>query len=1355
MKRHFYNSIVFAILFVLSTPALSLAREESKTNNSSSSIYFLENKGRITDQNGNKRTDIDYSIATGDVTIYIGDGAIHYQWAKQLTPTFDQQETKSPEKMMEEQQAMMNAPTVVRRMDVQLIGANINAPVVTTAPQPYFESYLLRSGEEVTLHTYQKITYRNVYPNIDWVLYTNGTTLKYDFVVHQGGKASDIKIKYNGADKIAIEDGALIASTNFGTITEAAPYTYSATTQQEIGSKYILNENELSFNIAPHTGEIVIDPTLEWATYYGGNQQEWSHASATDLAGNVYMGGWTYSTNNIATTGAFQDTLTPNSVSNYYNGFLVKFNVNGVRQWGTYYPGHVASITCDQNGNVYFTGGIDSVIGFATSGAHQDTFGGRGVYTGGYYHGDAFVAKFTGSGQRTWATFYGGNQHDRGTSIALDVLGNVYIGGSTNSPNNIATTGAFRSVLPANPWSTSYWWGHAGFIAKFSNGGARQWATYHNGMISDIDLDALGNIYACGTTWYDTGVATVGAHQTTHSNGGSNGYEGFLAKFSNTGARQWATYYGGNSYDWAHTVDCDAANNVYISGMTFSSNNIASNGAFQTSHAGSYDAFLVKFNSFGNRQWGTYFGGTGQEYGSSMVITPQDKIFISGSTLSTSGIATTDGYKTSNSGNWDDYIAEFTTWGARAYATFYGGPSQEYSYGGGWGGGWGNGGGGLSYNYTGRLHLASSTASTTGIATSGAHQTSANSSYDAYMATFVIDTIAYFIQPFADSVFCPGDTVRIPYGVSYNFKTGNTFTVQLSSPTGSFAAPLNIGSRTDSLADTITCVIPTTVAGGTGYRMRIVSTNPVRTSVDNLFDIKITAPPTLSASNNGPLCPGDTLQLSTTASSTAGVTWSWTGPNGYSASTQNATRNPAVPHTGDYIVTATTGNCSSTDTTTVIINPTPPKPTASSNSIVCPNTTLNLTAVHSNSSATFDWTGPASFTSTTQNPSISNATTAMAGTYSVTVTVLGCKSQPATTNVVVAITTPTPQANSNTPICAGQPLNLTASIIPNATYDWGGPALFSSTAQNPIINNTLPNKSGKYYVKATVNGCVSLTDTVDVVINPAPTIGIFPTPSDSICVGGSAIFTAITNNAGANPTYTWQKNGTTIAGANSPSYTTSNIATGDVFTCLLVGASSCAGHIVTSNPITMVVRPIVQPTVSITASPGTLLEPYELVTFTATTTYAGPSPTFQWFRNGQPVQGATNATWGTYQLSNGDSIKVKLFSSDPCTQPKEAESNTIGIGIKVGIDNINALAGVTLFPNPNNGTFTVKGKVTTQDNIRMSIINSVGQVVHQQNLNTVNGQLNQQINTNNLASGVYLLQLQTGEHKQHIRFTIN
>src|SRR6185503_3057999 len=118
----------------------------------------------------------------------------------------------------------------------------------------------------------------------------------------------------------------------------------------------------------------------------------------------------------------------------------------------------------------------------------------------------------------------------------------------------------------------------------------------------------------------------------------------------------------------------------------------------------------------------------------------------------------------------------------------------------------------------------------------------------------------------------------------------------------------------------------------------------------------------------------------------------------------------------------------------------------SSNSPICATNTLNLT---SSGGASYSWSGPNSFTSSLQNPSISNATTAASGTYSVIVTSNGCSSATGTTIATVNAVPTTPTASNNGPICVGQTLTLSTPTVSGASYSWTGPNSFSSSLQNP------------------------------------------------------------------------------------------------------------------------------------------------------------------------------------------------------------------------------------------------------------------------------------------------------------------
>src|SRR3989442_886974 len=101
----------------------------------------------------------------------------------------------------------------------------------------------------------------------------------------------------------------------------------------------------------------------------------------------------------------------------------------------------------------------------------------------------------------------------------------------------------------------------------------------------------------------------------------------------------------------------------------------------------------------------------------------------------------------------------------------------------------------------------------------------------------------------------------------------------------------------------------------------------------------------------------------------------------------------------------------------------------------CVGATLQLSA-STLAGATYSWTGPNSFSSTLQNPSIANATTAASGTYNVTVTVSGCTSAAGTTAAIVNALPATPTAGNDGPICAGATLSLTTPAVTGATYSW-------------------------------------------------------------------------------------------------------------------------------------------------------------------------------------------------------------------------------------------------------------------------------------------------------------------------------
>lgn len=260
---------------------------------------------------------------------------------------------------------------------------------------------------------------------------------------------------------------------------------------------------------------------------------------------------------------------------------------------------------------------------------------------------------------------------------------------------------------------------------------------------------------------------------------------------------------------------------------------------------------------------------------------------------------------------------------------------------------------------------------------------------------------------------------------------------------------------------------------------------------------------------------------------------------------------------GTYTVThsMTAGGCTSFSNMVVVINP-QPTPTVGSNSPICINSTILLSA---SGGTSYAWSGPLAYTSSVQNPTITNATLGMSGTYSVLVTsAVGCTAL-ATTNVTV-YALPSPTITSNSPVCMGTILTLTASGGSN--YNWVGPNSFTSNIANPVINNVQLAASGIYTLIAGAGTC-TVSTTSSITINPLPVV----TASNS---GPVCLNTSLTLNAGGGVSYSWVgPNNYSANGQNQliPMVTNNNAGT---YTVTVVDANTC----VNSTTTNVVINPL-------------------------------------------------------------------------------------------------------------------------------------------------------------------------------------
>jgi len=1133
---------------------ISHSQTQDSIGNLGSSVSFTENKGQISDQDYNPRPDVLFSGSAGGLDFYIREDGISYQMTR-IDSWKEEDEGMPedlPEELREERDSLPDEMTIYRT-DINWIGARTNYEIEKGTPTDGFNNYYLPSCPDGALNvlSYQEVTFKNLYQGIDVKWYENAGTLEYDFIVSPNTDPSQIRWKIEGAEEISIGDhGELLVTTPLGKIEEQAPIAYQEGDEIEVA--WLVEGNTIGFEIGAYNTAIAltIDPVVRvWGTYYGGTGSEHGYSCAADDNGNVFLAGLTYSTSGIATTGSHQSSFT-----NYDDAYLVKFNGSGVRQWGTYYSGNLGDafhdVTIVDSNNIVAAGPTSSSSGITTTGAHQTSYGGgndimmvsfnhSGVrqwatyYGGSSYEGsslscttdsignvylsgptastagiattgahqtsksgdyDAFLVKFDSSGARQWGTYFGGTLNDLPSSCVTDKNDNIFLAGYTRSGSGIATSGSHDSSLNGS---------YNAFLVKFNSSGVRQWGTYYGGgysYASDVGSacasDDSGNVFLAGRTKATSGISTGGAHQGYCASYYGSGFDGFLVKFNSSGVRQWGTYYGGTLNEDITSCAVDANGNVFLVGHTSSTSNISTTGAHQTTSGGSSDGYLVKFNSSGVRQWGTYYGSSVSDYITSCALGIGGNVFFAGDSQNSSGLASTGSHQASSAGSRDAFLVKFDYCGVDIYidsvlhnlcfgdsagqiilgdSGFSGVPSFQWT--------------GTSLSNDSIFNL---TAGTYIVTATDANGCSAITSVTITQPTQVAVSSTSTLM----SCYDGSD------GTATASATGGTGTKTFVWSTGSTSATttgLTAGAYTVTATDANSCTSTTNVTI-TQPTQIVVSTT--QSNVNTCF-----------GGSNG----------TATASATGG-----TGTKTYLWSTGSTSATTTGLSAGTYTVTAIDANSCTSTTNVTITQPT---------QIVVSTTQSNVNTCFggSNGTATASATGGTGTKTYLWSTGSTSATTTglTAGAYTVTAT--DANSCTSTTNVT--ITQPTQVAVSSTSTVVSCYDGSDGTVTAAGTGGTGTKTFVWSTGSTSTTTTGL--SAGTYSVTATdANGCTANT-TANVTQRPLLEVSITD-PTPVTCKGGS------------NSTATASSTG----GTGSKSYLWSNAETTNSATTLSAGSQS-------------------------------------------------------------------------------------------------------------------------------------------------------------------------------------------------------
>lgn len=455
---------------------------------------------------------------------------------------------------------------------VRFVNANENAQVLPDKPLFTYNNYFIGNDPSKwasECKTFQAITIKNIYPNIDLRYYSNAGTLKYDMIVRPGGNISDIALKYDGVDKLEIKNKELVIGTSVGQLRELSPfsYQYNEKGKAEIAAKYALKNNIVRFNIKQYNPKstLIIDPTLIFCSFSGSSADNWGFSATYGPDGSMYGAGIVFGQGFPVSTGAFQ-TQYGGSSTCFRKGFdmgIIKLTPDGTnRVYATYIGGSgdemPQSLIVDASGNLIVAGRTDSPNYPLKNGG---LIGGGGSW-------DIAITKLNASGSA--------------------LIGSRTIGGSGDDGANINPCGG--------------------------NGAVSLQRNYGDDARSEVNLDGAGNIYLASCTKSTDPTKSLfpvlgGGFQA--SPGGEQ--DGVVLKFSpDLSTLFFSTYLGGNGNDAAYVLSINPLNNtIYVAGGT-ESNNLpgSSSGTINPTNQGSIDGFVSIISNDGSAILKTTYLGT-------------------------------------------------------------------------------------------------------------------------------------------------------------------------------------------------------------------------------------------------------------------------------------------------------------------------------------------------------------------------------------------------------------------------------------------------------------------------------------------------------------------------------------------------------------------------------------------------------------------------------------------------------------------------------------------------------------------------------------------------------------------------
>lgn len=523
-------------------------------------VKFIENKNQWKD-------DVHFMSAIPGGKMFVGPGSFKY---------FFLDYSKLESLHQRGHDAQPDAPAADDRVRGHAIFVDFPGADRSVAPQPfgrsdeYYNYYLGNDPRRwaPAARAYQGMLYESFYAGVDLKIYSAGESIKYDFVVAPNADPSVIRVMYQGADKVYIENGNLYVRTPLADIIERRPVAWQFIDgkKTDVPCAFQLEQNIVSFVFPDgfdECYELVVDPLLIFSTYSGSTADNWGSTATPGDHGNLYSAGVTHQAAGgefPATAGAFQT-----SAGGAFDIGILKYDsLGGDLLFATYLGGSDSesphSLIMNADEELILLGSTSSPDFATTVGAFDRSFNGGPPldYVVGYAYNsgaDIVISRFSKDGSA--------------------LLASTFVGGA-------ATDGL-------NP--------RFGLLTR----------NYGDQVRGDIITDALGNIYVSSVT-SSTDFPLVNGISTTYYGGET---DAVLFKMDPALSQMlWGTFIGGSGTDAAHTLKLDGENNIFLAGGTGSVDFPVTTDAYQTDFAGEVDGWIAKVAADGTTMLHCTYTGT-------------------------------------------------------------------------------------------------------------------------------------------------------------------------------------------------------------------------------------------------------------------------------------------------------------------------------------------------------------------------------------------------------------------------------------------------------------------------------------------------------------------------------------------------------------------------------------------------------------------------------------------------------------------------------------------------------------------------------------------------------------------------